>query len=290
MQASDTMSWVRLSRQVYWLASGHRDVSAIAQLLHKAVSLVEDIALQLYDEGYLLIRRERKVLTMNIPLLRQSFDMIAPHKEIFAQRFYERLFFDYPETRQLFAQTDMRRQGGSLVATLAVVITGAERGENIGAVVQALGARHGRYGAKTEHYPLVGAVLIATFREFLKERFTDAMEQSWVEAYEIIAEKMKEGAQSATSLINTSYASVGTDQWQNITLNNKQETAWQARLSPTILPLMTANICIGCLESVWSAAVARQVPQARFCKDLTNDLLQVWIKWCFHVFPFLFQS
>ncbi len=197
MPVDDTMSWARLSRQVYWLATGHRDISAIAQLLHKRVGLVEDTALQLYDEGYLLIRQERKVLIMNIPLLRQSFDMIAPHKELFAQRFYERLFDDYPETRQLFAKTDMRRQEGSLVATLAVVITGAERGENIDEVVQALGARHGRYGAKTDHYPLVGAVLIATFREFLKERFTDAMEQSWVEAYEIISTKMKEGAQSA---------------------------------------------------------------------------------------------
>ena len=55
---------------------------------------------------------------------------------------------------------------------------------------------------------------------------------------------------NTTYLLNTSYASVGTDQWQKITLGKKREMAWQARLDLTFLPLMTANICRGCVESV----------------------------------------
>jgi methyl-accepting chemotaxis protein len=129
---------------------------------------------------------------MNAALLKASFDMVALHRDAFAQNFYQRLFSDYPQTRALFATTDMRRQEGSLMATLAAVVAGVQRGDDLVPALQQLGQKHKRYGAKPEHYPLVGAVLLETFHQFLGPRFTPAMQEAWEEAFEIISTQMIE--------------------------------------------------------------------------------------------------
>src|SRR5947209_14775206 len=93
-----TLTWQRLLRQVFWLSDGRRDTQRIAVLLHRPLSLIEKVVLELQSAGYISLRGERKVLVMNVVLLKESFDMVAPHKDAFAQSFYERLFSDYPQT------------------------------------------------------------------------------------------------------------------------------------------------------------------------------------------------
>ena len=129
---------------------------------------------------------------MDINMLKQSFEMVAPQKEAFAHSFYERLFAYYPETRSLFAHTNMSRQESSLMATLAVVVAGVERGDNLTPTLHQLGDKHDRYGAKPEHYPLVGGVLLETFHEYLGPRFTPAMQDAWSQAFELISGQMIE--------------------------------------------------------------------------------------------------
>src|SRR5690348_14796130 len=101
---------------------------------------------------------------MDARLLRSSFDLIAPNKDQFAEAFYQRLFEKYPQTRPFFAHTDMSVQARSLAATLTVVVSGVEKGDNLVPTLQALGARHKTYGVRPEHYPIVGEVLIETFQ------------------------------------------------------------------------------------------------------------------------------
>ncbi|MBX5450134.1 globin family protein [Thermogemmatispora sp.] len=127
---------------------------------------------------------------MNALLLKESFEMVAPQKEIFARQFYDRLFTTFPQTRALFARTDMRRQESSLMATLAAVVAGVERGENLEPVLRKLGERHYSYGVQPEHYPLVGQALLATFADFLGPRFTPAMQDAWAQAFEVISAQM----------------------------------------------------------------------------------------------------
>jgi methyl-accepting chemotaxis protein len=184
------MSWHRMYRLVFWLSDGHRDIERIACLLHKPEPRIGGIVEELMVSGYVSLHSERKVLMMNVALLKESFDMVAPRKEAFAHSFYERLFAYYPTTRALFANTDMKRQEGSLMATLAVVVAGVERGENLVPTLQRLGQKHYRYGARPEHYPLVGGVLLETFHEYLGTAFTPAMQDAWAQAFEIISGQM----------------------------------------------------------------------------------------------------
>jgi hemoglobin-like flavoprotein len=136
---------------------------------------------------------------MNMALLKDSFDMIAPHKDAFALSCYQQLFTDYPQAQPLFAQTNMRRQEGALMATLATVIAGAQRGDNLIPTLQRLGQRHKGYGLEAEHYPMLRVVLLETFHHYLGPRFTPQMQEAWEEAFEMISEHMLEGAEMLPS-------------------------------------------------------------------------------------------
>jgi hemoglobin-like flavoprotein len=127
---------------------------------------------------------------MNASLLRASFDLIEPNKDEFVEAFYRRLFEKYPATRQFFAQTDMKKQASTLAATLAVVVAGVEKGENLVPTLQSLGARHKTYGVLPEHYPVVGEILIETFQDTLGPQWTPAFQEAWLEAYGVIAQTM----------------------------------------------------------------------------------------------------
>ena len=136
---------------------------------------------------------------MDARLLRSSFDLIAPNKDQFAEAFYQRLFEKYPQTRPFFANTDMSMQARTLAATLALVVTGVEKGDDLTPTLQSLGARHRTYGVRPEHYPIVGEVLIETFQNRLGSQWTPAFQHAWTQAFSIIAQVMS--AESAKSAV-----------------------------------------------------------------------------------------
>jgi hemoglobin-like flavoprotein len=128
-------------------------------------------------------------------LLRKSFDLIAHTKEGFTHAFYACLFERHPTVRPLFAE-DVSVQARSFAATLEMRVRAVERGEDLVPALSKLGAKHVSYGAQAEHYPLVGAVLLDTFKAYLGDAFTPTMHQAWAEAYEFISTRMIEAAKT----------------------------------------------------------------------------------------------
>ena len=131
---------------------------------------------------------------MDAKLLKQSFDLVAPQKEALAEAFYNRLFTLYPQTKTLFANTDMKRQQSSLMATLTVVVTGVVNGENVIPTIEQLGHRHNGYGVKPEYYPMVGQALLETLKEFLGKDWTPEIEATWTATYQVITQAMQHEA------------------------------------------------------------------------------------------------
>jgi hemoglobin-like flavoprotein len=128
---------------------------------------------------------------MDTTLLKQSFDLVAPQKEAFAEAFYNRLFTLYPQTKPLFAKADMKRQQSSLMATLAAVVKGVINGDNVTPVIEQLGVRHNGYGVKPEYYPMVGQALLETLKEILGKDWTPEIEATWTAAYQVITQTMQ---------------------------------------------------------------------------------------------------
>ena len=131
---------------------------------------------------------------LKIALLEQSFEQVKPHANEFVASFYENLFADYPDAKPLFAHTDMKTQGNKLLMSLVFVIENLRKPGELTNALQGLGARHVKYGALPEHYPLVGNSLLKTFEQYLGADWTPMVMQAWVDAYGLITEVMLDGA------------------------------------------------------------------------------------------------
>src|ERR1044072_580922 len=96
-----------------------------------------------------------------VKFVQESFAKVPPFSEQAAIIFYDRLFEVAPAVKAMFP-TDMTEQRKKLMATLAVVVNGLSNLESILPAASALAVRHVGYGAKPEHYPVVGGALLWT--------------------------------------------------------------------------------------------------------------------------------
>ena len=94
-------------------------------------------------------------MTVQGELLETSLQEIVLHGEAFVTAFYERLFTRFPETRALFAATDMFEQRKKLQRTLALIVEHIQHPEVLSGMLRELGKRHVTYGIRPELYPLV---------------------------------------------------------------------------------------------------------------------------------------
>jgi nitric oxide dioxygenase len=117
-----------------------------------------------------------------VTLVQQSFAKVAPISDAAAVMFYDRLFELAPAVKAMFP-ADMTEQRKKLMATLAVVVNGLSNLESILPAASALATRHVGYGAKPEHYPVVGAALLWTLEQGLGEAWTADLAAAWTAAY-----------------------------------------------------------------------------------------------------------
>jgi hemoglobin-like flavoprotein len=121
-----------------------------------------------------------------VQLVQRSFANVAPISEAAAVLFYDRLFEIAPQVKAMFP-SDMTEQRKKLMATLAVVVGGLSSLEAILPAASALAIRHVSYGAKAEHYPVVGAALLWTLEKGLGDSWTPEVADAWSTAYGTLA-------------------------------------------------------------------------------------------------------
>jgi methyl-accepting chemotaxis protein len=133
-------------------------------------------------------------MALDLDALETSFDLIAPRGDELVDTFYTRLFAAAPAVEPLFARTDLAHQKTMLLATLVLLRKSLR---DLGAVVpklRELGGRHVSYGARPEHYPVVGEVLIASMAEVAGPRWRPEYGRAWSDALAVVAGVMLEGA------------------------------------------------------------------------------------------------
>jgi nitric oxide dioxygenase len=117
-----------------------------------------------------------------VKLVQDSFSKVAPISEQAAVIFYDRLFEVAPSVRAMFPD-EMAEQRKKLMATLAVVVGGLGNLETVLPAASALAKRHVSYGARPEHYPVVGGALLWTLEKGLGEAWTPDVASAWTTAY-----------------------------------------------------------------------------------------------------------
>jgi hemoglobin-like flavoprotein len=117
-----------------------------------------------------------------VKLVQESFAKVVPISEAAAVIFYDRLFEVAPSVKAMFP-SDMSGQRKKLMMMLAAVVNGLGNLQSILPAASALAKRHVDYGAKPEHYPVVGGALLWTLEKGLGEAWTPDVADAWTTAY-----------------------------------------------------------------------------------------------------------
>lgn len=136
---------------------------------------------------------------IRIELVEKSFLSVRQNKETFALTFYEKLFEASPQVKPLFEGTDISKQSEKLYGSLVLLVENIRNTEVLQSVLGSLGEKHKGYGAIEQHYPLVGAALIATLADYIGTKdWTPEVEQAWVTTYGAVVEMMLKGVEKPT--------------------------------------------------------------------------------------------
>jgi hemoglobin-like flavoprotein len=136
-------------------------------------------------------------MSLNVPLLRSSFDLVVERQPQLTRRFYEILFERYPQVRPLFHRNKPELQEKMLTDALVAVMDHLEDAPWLTATLKGVGTKHVGYGVTKEMYGWVGASLLATLAEVAKDDWSPALEAAWTDAYGAIAGLMQAGAPQA---------------------------------------------------------------------------------------------
>ena len=137
-------------------------------------------------------------MPLDVTALETSFDHVAPAGDDLMDEFYGRLFTAAPAVRPLFPE-DLQRQKTMLLGALVLLRKSFRDLDAIAPKLRDLGARHVSYGARPEHYPVVGRALLDALAAVAGDAWTDRYEAAWTAAFGLVAGAMLEGADSVAA-------------------------------------------------------------------------------------------
>lgn len=136
-------------------------------------------------------------MSLQVELLRSSFDLVTEREPQLTRRFYDILFARYPSVRSMFSRRSRDKQEQMLQEALVAVLDHLEDAPWLQANLAALGAKHVDYGVTAEMYDWVGDALLATLAEVAGPDWNDQLRDAWAEAYRAIATLMQAGVPAA---------------------------------------------------------------------------------------------
>jgi NAD(P)H-flavin reductase/hemoglobin-like flavoprotein len=125
--------------------------------------------------------------------LKESFARVAAYGDEAALFFYSHLFLGHPEVRDMFP-VSMTVQRDRLLEALGRILAEVSNHDTLVPFLQGLGRDHRKFGTLAEHYPAVGASLLATLAHFNGTEWSEDLAGEWTEAYTVIAQVMTEAA------------------------------------------------------------------------------------------------
>lgn len=134
---------------------------------------------------------------LDVDLLEESFNALAPHGAELVAVFYSELFQRYPDVKPLFAETSIEDQERKLLGSLKLVVDNIRRSEKLASELGKLGQRHQAYGAVMAHYDAVAEVMLDTLKKFAGGLWTEKMHRTWLCALKKVNAAMLEGYETA---------------------------------------------------------------------------------------------
>jgi NAD(P)H-flavin reductase/hemoglobin-like flavoprotein len=131
--------------------------------------------------------------------LKDNFAQVAQHGDAVALFFYSDLFVRNPHLRDMFP-VGMAHQRDKLLGALGRIVSQVDALPELVPFLQQLGRDHRKFSIVAEHYPEVGASLLATLRYFSGVSWTETLAAEWAAAYGLVSQVMVEAAHEDGSL------------------------------------------------------------------------------------------
>ena len=132
-------------------------------------------------------------MAINPRLIKSSLEAIGPIADKVVGHFYAVLFLIDPALRDLFPVA-MDAQRDRLFQSLLRIGRDVENPVALTAYLQQLGRDHRKYGVSPGHYTHVGTALVTALARYAGDLWTEELQTSWGEAYQLAATVMIEAA------------------------------------------------------------------------------------------------
>ncbi|RFC39134.1 MAG: nitric oxide dioxygenase [Candidatus Nitrotoga sp. LAW] len=128
--------------------------------------------------------------TQTIAIVKSTAPILEEHGETLTRHFYTRMFSHNPEVAPLFNPANQAAglQQKALAGAICAYAANIDNLEVLGGAVELIAQKHASLQVKPEHYPVVGANLLASIREVLGAGATDDVINAWAEAYGFLAD------------------------------------------------------------------------------------------------------
>lgn len=129
-----------------------------------------------------LDKETRDIVKATVPILQE-------HGSEITKRFYQLMFENHPELKNIFNQTNQRKgdQSKALANTVYAAAANIDQLEVILPHVKQVSQKHRSLNIKPEHYPIVGKYLLLGMKDVLGEAADDTVIDAWEKAYGVIA-------------------------------------------------------------------------------------------------------
>jgi NAD(P)H-flavin reductase/hemoglobin-like flavoprotein len=134
-----------------------------------------------------------------IGLLDESLRLVDDRTDLVVNYFYAAMFVEAPQLRSLFpAAMDVQRD--RLFHALTNAVRSLSDPARFRPMLAQLGRDHRKYGVRAEHYDILGRALRTSLRKHLEDYWVPELEQAWIDAYDVMAQVMQEGAREAAAV------------------------------------------------------------------------------------------
>ncbi|MCK0153444.1 NO-inducible flavohemoprotein [Alcanivorax sp. S6407] len=125
-----------------------------------------------------------------LAVIKQTVPILQEHGETLTRHFYQRMFRENPEVLAFFnpAHQHAGTQQRALAGAICAYAQHIETPELLADAVELIAQKHASLQILAEHYPIVGANLLAAIQEVLGEGATDAVIDAWGAAYGVLAD------------------------------------------------------------------------------------------------------
>ena len=137
---------------------------------------------------------ERNIMTTEqIKNVQRTFKIMYGRSEHSAELFFSRLFELDGSLRNYF-NGELQLYKRKFIQIVGAGVYGLNRPESIVPVLQEFGRRQAQWGMRNEQYNTIGAAFYWTLSHSLEDEFTPEVMAAWAEAYNMMANVMKNAA------------------------------------------------------------------------------------------------